>query len=346
MAQKPALICLKVSALMTFLLFFQTGSAQYNFGELDSKLQSHQKELSSNVVTLIYKGDKVIYQKEMGDFKANTVAPIASCSKWLTAALVMQFVDEGKLSLDDKVSKYLPIFNPYGKGFITIRQCLSHTTGIAGEKPGLMSIIKLSRYNSLEEEVNDFASKHELQVQPGIEFRYSAIGLNIAGRVLEVIAKKPFDRIMQEKLFRPLNMRNTTFASEKAVNPSGGAKSTANDYMNFLVMLLNKGMFNGKRLLSEQSVELMQQPVTNLSMIKYAPAVAEGFNYALGEWVQEADASGKATCVASPGLFGTWPLIDTKRGYAAIVFVKTLLNEQKKDIYMDLKGSIDEVLNR
>ncbi len=343
MAQKTVLICLKVSTLMAFLLFFQTISAQYNFGELDSKLQSHQKELSSNVVTLIYKDNKVVYQKEMGDFKANTVAPVASCSKWLTAALVMQFVDEGKLSLDDKVSKYLPIFNPYGKGYVTIRQCLSHTTGIAGEKPGLMSFIKLSRYNSLEEEVNDFASKHELEVQPGIEFRYSTIGLNIAGRVLEVIAKKPFDRIAQEKLFRPLNMRNSTFASEKAVNPSGGAKSTANDYMNFLVMLLNKGMFNGKRILSEQSVELMQQPVTNLSMIKYAPAVAEGYNYALGEWVQEAE-SGKATCVTSPGLFGTWPLIDLKRSYAAIVFVKTLLNEQKKDIYLDLKGSIDAVL--
>ena len=75
----------------------------------------------------------MLYKKEMGDFNAKTQAPIASCSKWLTAALVMQFVDEGKLSLDDKVVKYIPEFEKYCKSYITIRQCLSHMTGIADE---------------------------------------------------------------------------------------------------------------------------------------------------------------------------------------------------------------------
>ena len=86
--------------------------------------------MGENAVTLVYKNGKIIYQKSMGDFDARTQAPVASCSKWLTAALVMTFVDEGKLSLDDYVSKYIPEFTSYGKGYITIRQCLSHTTGI------------------------------------------------------------------------------------------------------------------------------------------------------------------------------------------------------------------------
>ena len=59
------------------------------------------------------KDDTLVYKKEVGEFKSKTVAPIASCSKWLTAALVMQFVDEGKFSLDDQVVNYLPEFEKY-----------------------------------------------------------------------------------------------------------------------------------------------------------------------------------------------------------------------------------------
>ncbi|MEP6845885.1 MAG: serine hydrolase domain-containing protein, partial [Panacibacter sp.] len=145
-----------------FLPVFLNGYTQYNFSELDKKLQSYQPHLGGNVIAMIYKDSQLIYKKEMGDFKINTQAPIASCSKWLTAALVMTFVDEGKLSLDDKISKFIPEFTDYGKGYITIRNCLSHTTGIEDDKPGLASIIKLSRYQTLEDEVKDFMSKHEI----------------------------------------------------------------------------------------------------------------------------------------------------------------------------------------
>ena len=344
MAQPLRHTCMKGSTILVFLLLLQTLKAQYNFSELDSKLLQYQKQLGNNVVTLVYKDNKIIYNKALGDFSANTQAPVASCSKWFTAALVMQFVDGGKISLDDYVSKYLPVFTQYGKGYITIRQCLSHTTGIEGDRVGLGAIIKLSKYKSLEEEVNDFAGKHNIQANPGVEFRYSGVGLNIAGRVLEVISKKPFDRLMQERIFRPLNMKNSTFSTdyERAVNPSGGAKSSASDYMNFLVMILNKGMYNGKRILSETSIAEMQKAITSPDIIKYAPPAAEGFNYALGEWVLEADTNNNSTAVASPGLFGTWPLVDIRRNYAAIFFVKSLITEGRSDLYLELKSTIDK----
>jgi CubicO group peptidase (beta-lactamase class C family) len=333
---------MKVSTGLIFLLLLQAAKAQYNFSELDKKLDQYQQQLGGNVVTMIYKDSQLIYKKEMGDFKANTQAPIASCSKWLTAALVMTFVDEGKLSLDDKVSKYIPEFTNYGKGYITIRNCLSHTTGIEEERLSLASIVKISRYESLEKEVNDFMSKHEIFAQPGQQFSYGTVGLNIAGRVLEIISKKPFDQLMTQRIFRPLNMKASTFYSERAPNPSGGAKSTAADYMNFLIMILNKGSFNGKRILSEQSVAEMQKSQTNQNMIKYAPPTAEGFNYALGEWILQAGANGVSRVVASPGLFGTWPMVDNCRGYACIIFVKNLLRDSRKEIYTDIKSSIDE----
>ncbi len=70
---------------------------------------------------------------------------------------------------------------------------------------------------------------------PVHEFHYGGIGLNIAGRVLEVITKKPFDRLMQEKLLRPLKMKQTTFMNENgyAPNPPAAPAVQANDYMNF-----------------------------------------------------------------------------------------------------------------
>ncbi len=342
MSEKTRFNCLKVSALLIFMLFFQFAKAQMDFSELDRKLESAKKELGGNTVALIYKDGKMIYTKSMGEFNAKTQAPIASCSKWLTAALVMSFVDAGKISLDDKVSKYIPLFSKYSKGFITIQDCLSHLTGIESEPIRLLSLMGRKKYASLEEEVIDFASKKEIVANPGLEFRYSNIGLNIAGRVLEVLTKRSFEQLMQEKITRPLMMRNTNFSSFNAVNPSGGAVSTASDYMNFLSMILQKGMFNGKRILSENAIEEMQKVRTTASMIKYSPEAAKGFNYGFGEWIQATDENGLATVVSSPGLFGTWPLIDKCRGYACIFFTKGLLGEEKREIYLDFKKSIDE----
>lgn len=339
-------VCMKVTAGLVFLLLLQPAHGQYNFSKLDQLLGQNQKALGNNAVALIYCKGALIYQKQFGDITPDTQEQIASCSKWLTAALVMTFIDEGKLSLDDKVSTYLPIFATYGKRYITIRECLSHTTGIQGDKPGLIGILKMSRYKSLEEEVDDFASKNEIEANPGTEFSYSSIGLNIAGRVLEVISRKPFDQLMLQRIFRPLGMKNSTFSSERAVNPSGGARSTANDYLKFLEMILNHGMYQGKRILSENAIREMETTQTNLQMIRYAPKVAEGYNYALGEWVEETDGSGNATTVTSPGLFGTWPLVDLKRNYAAIFFVKSLLSDSKREVYLAAKNIIDEQMDR
>lgn len=344
MSVKNKCICCKVSIVLTCMLFFQTMYGQIDFSEVDKKLELAKKELGGNVVTLVFKDGKIIYQKAMGDFTAKTQAPIASCSKWLTAALVMSFVDQGKLSLDDKVSKYLPIFTKYSKGYITIKDCLSHLTGIESEPIRLLSLLSRKKFASLEEEVDDFASKKDILSNPGLEFRYGNIGLNIAGRVLEVLTKRSFEQLMQEHITRPLMMRNTSFSSFSAVSPSGGAISTASDYMNFLSMIVNKGMFNNKRILSEKAIADMQVVRTTAAMIKYTPKVAEGYNYGFGEWILETDLNGNATVVACPGLFGTWPMIDFCRDYACIFFTKGLLGDEKKEVYLDVKKSLDTLI--
>ena len=344
MSYKTRSNCLKFIYLTACMLLLQPAFAQYNFNEVDDLLAKNQKVLGGDIIAMIYKDGKLIYNKQLNkEFTGKTQAPVASSSKWLTAALVMEFVEEGKISLDDPVAKYLPIYTSYSKKYITIRNCLSHTTGIHAEEPGIKAFIQNKKYASLEDEVNSFA-KREIERNPGEMFFYSNIGLNIVGRILEIVSKKTFDRLMADRLLRPLKMRQTTFYLDydKSFNPSGGALSTANDYMNFLSMILHKGMFEGKRILSEKSIAEMQKIQTGTAVIKFEPAVAQGYGYGLGEWIMEKDAGGAGTVISSPGLFGTFPLVDYCRGYACLFFVKTLLSEQKKDVYTSLVEAINK----
>ena len=333
---------MKVISVLSFLLFLQPVSAQYNWTALDAELQAKQKLLGNNVVAMIWKGDSLVYKKEMGEFNSKTQAPVASCSKWLTAALVMQFVDEGKLSLDDKIIKWLPDYEKYFKSYITIRHCLSHMTGISDESNFFKRILQRKKFTSLEEEVNSFAAR-DIRANPGTDFWYGNVGLNIAGRILEIISKRRFDVLIKSKLFNPMGMRKTTFSTldGSPLNPSGGAMSTADDYMKFMVMLLNKGKYNGVQILSEKAVNEMMKVQNKPEQIRYAPKAAQGYLYASGSWVAE-QKEGIATCLASPGLFGTWPMIDFCRGYAYIVFVKNLLGEEKANEHEAIKKIIDE----
>jgi CubicO group peptidase (beta-lactamase class C family) len=346
MSLKLSQICRKYSLLLGFLLFFQFVYSQYNFAELDKQIAEHAKMLGGNMVTLIYKDNKIVYEKKVGDFDKRTIIPIASCSKWFTAAMVMTLVDEGKISLDDKVSKYIPLFDAYRKSYITIRHCLSHQTGIQQDAPTVLNLLDRKKFVSLEEEVNSFAKK-DIDFNPGTGFYYGGVGLNIAARICEIVTRKNFNQLMLERIFRPLGMRTTTFQNENfslPPNPSGGAKSCAEEYMNFLTMILNNGVYKDKRILSEAAIKEMQTEQISIDKIKYIPKVADGATYGLGEWIMEKDANNVGTVISSPGLFGSWPMIDKCRGYAVVFFVKTLINESKRNIYDDIKSSIDNCI--
>jgi CubicO group peptidase (beta-lactamase class C family) len=352
MSLKIRIYCLKSSLFIISLLIFQTIIAQkkekpliskYDLSGLDKILEEKQSLIGKDYVVLIWKKDDTLtYKKEVGEYKSKTIAPIASCSKWLTAALVMQFVDEGKISLDDPVVRYIPVFEKYMKKYVTIRHCLSHMTGIEDDDKFLKKILQRKKFESLDQEVEAFAAK-EIRANAGTDFWYGNIGLNIAAKVLEVVSKRKFDVLIKQKLFTPIGMRQTTFTELDGglYNPSGGARSTAEDYMKFLVMLMNKGKYNGKQILSEESVnEMMKIQTTNVPK-RYVPKAAEGFNYALGSWVVE-EKDGNATTLASPGLFGTWPMIDFCRGYAYILFVKNYLGDERANAHLEIKSVIDE----
>ena len=358
MSYKVKTTCLHFSSFVFLLLFWRPVFSQqkpavpepspYNFEAVDQLFRQNQKALGNNFVALVWKDDKIVYEKHGGpDFTAKAQAPIAGAGNWLTAALVMTFVDEGKLSLDDKVTQYIPLFGKYMKGYITIRNCLTHTTGIKTEGDDGTRVMR-NKSGTLEDEVNDYASKKDIGTNPGTEFFYSNLGPNIAARVLEVISKKSFDRLMMERILRPLKLKGTSFINENggATNAAGGARSTANDYINFLSMLMNKGMFENKRVLSEKAVEEMEKAQFTSLPVRYLPKTLQGIHvtFGLGNFILDGETAGAAPVLFCPSLLGTMAVIDQCRKYAAILIVEKPEEEQKKALAFSMKNLVDEAI--
>ena len=326
-----------------YLLMVYSVSGQDKFDQVTRVLNSKKQVLGGNVCMLIFKDNHIVYEKNLGSYTRYTPEMVASCSKWFTAALAATFIDEGKISAKDTIGRYLPVFSRYGKGNITIGQCMSHTSGIESGQITLMSLMERRKIGSLDEELKLFAQK-PMSGKPGTVFSYGNIGLNIVGRILEVVTHKNFETLFQERIAKPLEMNHTTFKKGTAVNPSGGATSTAADYMNFLQMILQKGMYKGKQIISPKTIELMQISRTVHAKIVYTPAEAVGFEYGWGEWILEKDEVGNSTVVCSPGLFGTYPWVDLQRNYAAIVFVKNIHVKDRQKNYKLIRDAVNRTI--
>lgn len=334
--------CLNYSILMLMLLFFQVSFSQTSFTALDDIVASRQKLLGTDIITMVANKDTVVYQKANKLFSPRTQAPLGHASQWLTAALILKLADEGVLSLDDKVSQYLPVFEKYGKNYITLRHCLSHFTGIQAETPKALKLLQKKKFATLDEEVASFAAR-EIQTNPGTEFRYSEIGPAIAARVAEVATKKRFDMLIQQKLFRPVGMRQTTFTTldGSPVDAATGARSTANDLILFMRMLLNDGKFRGQPVLSAASVAELRKIQTTNFTLHNSPAQTKDFQFALGAWAPEQNGTALATTLTGPSFGGTLPVVDFCRGYAYLLLLKEETDDAKAHVYYEVKEVLD-----
>lgn len=328
--------------------------------QLDQWLDDHAKEMGGRAMLVVWKGGHLVYSqsvnemtrrqkmvnkyvaRRMGksanldDYTLSTRQPIASCSKWLSAALIMTFVDEGKLRLSDTVGTWLPVLRQHGKGGITIQQCLSHLTAI--QSPDLKESLKEMRgIESMDQAVDQIAAM-PMEGQPGQVFRYSNVGLQLAGAVIEKISGHSFEVCFAQRIARPLEMTNTDFGKGRVALPAGGASSTPEDYMKFLVMVLNKGMFNGHRILSEESIAAMQvDRIGSDIRVAYSPVPMDNIGYGFGEWVVRP----AGTTITSPGLFGSVPWIDYDKGYCAFLMTFYVKNQDRQQRFGELKKLVD-----
>jgi CubicO group peptidase (beta-lactamase class C family) len=360
----------QTSPVIAFILILCTPviSRAQNFTKVDDWLKDNTGQMGGRAFLVIYKEGKIVYSHAVNDmtprqkiagrmmarrqgkeadtqaYTLNTRQPIASCSKWLSAALIMTFVDEGTIKPADTVGKFLPVLTRHGKGSITISQCLSHTTGIKAA-PLLQSLEEMKTINSMDEAMEKIAAL-PMEGKPGKVFHYSNAGLQIAGAVLEKITGKRFETLFAERIAKPLEMKNTDFGNGRVALPAGGAFSTPQDYLNFLTMILNKGVFKGKRILSENSIAEMQvNRVTGNVAVAYSPAEAGDSGYGYGEWVLTSSTRDRLSpIVSSPGLFGSFPWVDNERKYCAFLMTVYIKPQGRGERYKELKDLVDGVL--
>lgn len=341
MSYTPLRNCLIYSFLVGSLLVFQDAGAQFSRADLDNIVNDKSKVLKTDAVLVVANKDTTVYQKDTKLFSAQRgQAPIGSSSQWLTTAVILQLVDEGKISLDDKIASYLPVFEKYGKNYITIRHCLTHQMGIQTEVK--LKLLSKKKFASLDEEAAQYAMR-EIQTNAGTEYRYNEAGFVIAARIAELVSKKKFDMLAQQKLFRPLAMRQTSFSTMdgSVIDPANGARSTAGDYIRFLRMLLNGGTINGQKILSAESVAEFRKIYATATALKAPPKGAEGMSYGLGVWAPETTGGGEAAMLVEPSFGGTVPVVDFCRGYAFVFLAKELAETPHLDIYTAIKSALD-----
>ena len=326
---------LSVSIFAIFLLFLQVGKAQ-DYTMADQFLQKNMKALGGELAVIVQKDGKPIYKKVLGkEFLISSSAPAEELTQWFTAVAVLQQHEEGKFNLDDPAAKYIHKFEQYMKGYITVRHGLTHTTGLDGKEAGVGKFIPKG-FSSLSEEVDTYISKRDIVANPGEAFAYNRIGLSIAAKVAEIASKKTFDRLATDKVFRPLGMRQTMYINDNGyINTFNGATTSAQDCMNFLQMLLNKGTLNGKKVLSEESVKELFKPQFTDDRIVSKPSEYKESDYTLTTWVMDKDDNGNAT-VLRQGLGGTQAVVDFKNNTAILVFLKDPGGDKKKQLVNEL----------
>jgi CubicO group peptidase (beta-lactamase class C family) len=169
--------------------------------------------------------------------------------------------------------------------------------------------------------VNEIAS-NKLAAKPGTTFNYGNTHLQVAGRMAEVVSGKDFLELFKNQLADILgwekSVRYYTFPRKKmGTQPllAGGLNISTNDYIKFLQMLSQKGVFNGKRILSENIIaEMEKDQFKSDTKVINSPMILEGVSvhYGLGHWVESKDVQ------SSGGAFGFFPWIDRKNKYLAV----------------------------
>lgn len=237
-----------------------------------------------NVVSLEAVGYRDLELKE--PLQTDSIFQVRSMTKTVTAAAALALCDDGRLSLDDPVTKYLPAFGNAAP--FTIRHVLSHTSGMVDEEVPAALVPALRRAQTLEEIVSVYA-RVPLVFAPGTRYSYSGAGYKTLGRLVEVVSGKSYDAFVEDRLFRPLGMRDSSLLARPerlgrfaavyqrgdgalvraqpydvpAVRrlaipqPSWSLFTTASDMAALYQMLLEGGTYRGKRILSRAAVEAM-----------------------------------------------------------------------------------------
>jgi len=281
---------------------------------IEKALDDKRKELGIPGISLaIVKDDQIIYLKGLGlrdiDKKLpvtpDTRFAIGSATKAFTSMLAAMSVDEGKLSLDDSPKKFLPYFtlrDPDAAAKITIRDLLSHRSGLNRTDLAMVSGV----FN--REELIKVAGMAKPTAKLGEKWQYQNVMYTAAGEAVAKAQNSTWEKLIATRIFKPLGMKNSdtsVAAMQKssdfslgydynpttketrhlpqreipAAAPAGAINSSARDMAQWVRFMLNAGTFNGRRLVSEKSLDELLHKQINI-----AGSVDYGLGWFLRQW--------------------------------------------------------------
>lgn len=326
-----------------------------------------EKEDLVGAVLLVARHGKVVLHEAIGsrDLEAGlpmepgTMFRMASNTKPVIATAVSMLVEQGKLDFTDNVRTYIPSFDNWQSGFISIHHLLTHTSGFRIPTLFLEPYLKPSREHpdapSLKLEAARFGEVGAA-VPPGTSYSYSNPGYNTLGALIEIASGRPLDVFLRESIYAPLGMADS-YHHELAgkldgklarmgavyyerkdgrwtagwkpgdppqvpfVRASGGMISTAWDYAIFLQTFLNGGEYGGRRILRPETVERMTS-----AQFPIGPGTAYGYG-----WMVADDGS-----YGHSGSDGTWAWVDPARDLIGMVLTQTPRGRNPRARFVEL----------
>lgn len=332
--------------------FDAAGIANPTFEDVTKSLEKIVKSNSlPGAVFIVYQDGKEIFRGAEGEFTYESQLPMASATKWMTGAVIMSLVDRGLLDLDTPIGTYLPTQKGQ-TGKATLRQMLSHTSGLGGRNQG--GDLRLKPTMTMKAAAEELLS-HGMAADPGKVFSYGGVSMQIAGHIAEVVSGKTWREIFEEGFGRPLAMTRTYYGSpmvesnpDEVTNPNmqAGLFSTPADYRLFLHMIYEKGMHKGKRLLSESAVGQMETDQTKGAEKVFVPGGADkDWGYGIGIWCEVIEPDGTCPVISSPGAFGTYPWVDRTRSQYGLFVTKDRLPNIVNDVH-EIRKLVNRVLDK
>jgi CubicO group peptidase (beta-lactamase class C family) len=335
-----------------------------------------QKGQIAGAVAVVGDAREVLVLEAVGDLDVqakrampkDAVFRIASMTKPITAIGVMQLAEDGKLSIDDPVEKHLPEFKgPWliaerkddaltlkrPQRPVTLRDLLTHTSGLPGGYPPGLSDLYEKRDRTLAEAVLAI-SQRPLEFAPGSKWAYCNPGIDTLGRVIEVRSGMPYEAYLAKRVFEPLGMKDTTFfPSEEQLKrlaalydskdgkliraregllalppgakhpiPAGGLYSTGADLARLYQAMLNGGRLGDARVLKEESVKAMTTVQTGDLKTGFTPGMGWGLGWAVVREPQGVTAPLSAGSYGHGGAFGTQAWIDPHKGRFVVLLIQ------------------------
>ncbi|NNF81288.1 MAG: beta-lactamase family protein, partial [Flavobacteriaceae bacterium] len=212
-----------------FLFLFLSVSLGFS-QDLETQLDNYLAETYSpekpGATVLISRDGKAVYRKAFGmadlelgvKMKPEHVFEIGSITKQFTAVSILMLEEQGKLSVQDDITKYIPDYPTNGQT-ISIHHLLNHTSGIKSYT-GMERFRKNARVDMTPTELIDFFKNEPMDFEPGEQFLYNNSGYILLGHIIEVVCGISYAEFIEQNIFEPLGMKNSYFGSMTKLIPN------------------------------------------------------------------------------------------------------------------------------